>query len=359
MYAVNTVPTAVAQLTGERLQATRLRTIALESWEKLIPAAESNQAFLESLLLGALGGRADQRHPFGVLAAAPASGQLELYLEDDSCAELLLELLPYRDRRRTWRSVRGLGVHPERRSLHFTLPPYRSHAYASPVQRSLVIVRALRENRLSLLLERDRQRLENAGCQPQGTGKPSRLSPATRTAVSQCARTARRCMPVGQFPIAPTRVWDALSGHVGVTASPSLTDHGLDWIIERTVAADAPFHDDRLLAVFTDRVAGPGLHLLSHECSAAVCTAQWVSDKLLRRPVIGGRHLVVEADRLRSLGSEGHQEQAPWCQDTHLLGEQRGQFSTWGMDHRVVGQQSAKRAVLDRQGVCPSPQRQS
>lgn len=40
--------------------------------------------------------------------------------------------------------------------------------------------------------------------------------------------------------------------------------------------------------------------------------------KLLRQPAIGGRHLVVEADRLRSLGSEGHQEQAPWCQDTHL-----------------------------------------
>ena len=34
----------------------------------------------------------------------------------------------------------------------------------------------------------------------------------------------------------------------------------------------------------------------------------------------------------------------------HLLGEQRRQFPRWGMDHRVVGQHSAERAVLDRQG---------
>src|SRR3954447_8866202 len=65
--------------------------------------------------------------------------------------------------------------------------------------------------------------------------------------------------------------------------------------------------------------------------------------KLLRRPAIGGRYLVVEADRLRPLGpEEGHQEQAPWCQDTHLLSEQRGQFFRWCMDDRVVGQHSTE-----------------
>lgn len=75
------------------------------------------------------------------------------------------------------------------------------------------------------------------------------------------------------------------------------------------------------------------------------------SANLSAKPAIGGRHLVIEADWFRPLGpEEGHQEQAPWCQDTHLLGEQRGQFSRWGMDHRVVGQHSAERAVLDRQG---------
>lgn len=45
----------------------------------------------------------------------------------------------------------------------------------------------------------------------------------------------------------------------------------------------------------------------------------------VRRPAIGGRHLVVEADRLGPVGREERgQEQAPWCQDTRLLGEQRG-----------------------------------
>jgi hypothetical protein len=72
------------------------------------------------------------------------------------------------------------------------------------------------------------------------------------------------------------RVWDTLAGHVEAAAAPSLADHGLDWIIERTVAAGVPFHDDRLLPGFTVRVAEPGLHLLSHECSAEIYTAQWV-----------------------------------------------------------------------------------
>ncbi|MGW1785781.1 hypothetical protein ACWCQQ_42895 [Streptomyces sp. NPDC002143] len=64
MYAVNIIPSAVAQVTGEQLQAARLRMIAAESWARLVPAAGSKQALLESLFLGALGVRADRRHPF-------------------------------------------------------------------------------------------------------------------------------------------------------------------------------------------------------------------------------------------------------------------------------------------------------
>lgn len=71
----------------------------------------------------------------------------------------------------------------------------------------------------------------------------------------------------------------------------------------------------------------------------------------VHRPAPGGRHLVVEADRIRSVGPEkGDQEQAPWYQDTRLLGEQCGHFPRWGVDHRVVGQHAAESAVLGRQG---------
>ncbi len=276
MYAVNIIPSAVAQVTGEQLQAARLRMIASESWARLVPAAGSKQALFESLFQGALGVRAGRRHPFGILAAVPAAGRLELYLEDDSCAEPQLELLPYRDRRGTWRGVRGLSVRPERRSLHFTLPAYRSHVYASPVQRPVVVVHAQRESRLSVLLDRHRQRLENAGGRPQWESDqavPRRREPLSRNVPEQHAAACQLASALLRRP----RVWDALAGHVGVTAAPALADHGLDWIIERTVGVGGSLHDERLIEVLTERVAGPGLHLLSHECSEAVGTAQWVS----------------------------------------------------------------------------------
>ncbi|MFJ3826260.1 hypothetical protein [Streptomyces nodosus] len=280
MYAGNTVPTAVAQLTGEQLQSARLRTATLNNWETLVPAAESQQALLESLLLGALGASADRKYPFGVHSAVPTAEQLELYLEDDSCAELLLELLPYRNRRGTWRGVRRLGVHTERGALHFTLPPYRSHRYGSATQRPLVIVHAQRETGLSLLLDRHRQRLEKAGGHPQWDREAlqsvhNRREPLSRNVLEQHAAACQLASALLRRP----RMWDALSGHMGVTASPTLADHGLDWTVERTVAAGTHLHDDRLPSVLTDRIVGPGLRLLRHTCSAEVCTGQWVSAK--------------------------------------------------------------------------------
>lgn len=48
----------------------------------------------------------------------------------------------------------------------------------------------------------------------------------------------------------------------------------------------------------------------------------------IRRPAVGRRHLVVEADRFLFVGpEEGDQEQAIRRQDTCLLGEQLRQFS--------------------------------
>lgn len=47
----------------------------------------------------------------------------------------------------------------------------------------------------------------------------------------------------------------------------------------------------------------------------------------VHRPAVGGRHLVVESDRLGSVGpEEGDQEQAARRQDAYLLGEQLRQF---------------------------------
>ncbi|KOT97325.1 hypothetical protein ADK87_19515 [Streptomyces sp. NRRL F-4711] len=192
MYAVNTALTAVAQLTGEQLQSARLRTVTLDSWETLVPAAESQQALFESLLLGALGASADRKYPFGMLTAVPISEQLDLYLEADSCAELLLELLPYRNRRGTWRGVRRLGVYTKRGGLHFTLPPYRSHLYGSATQRPLVIVYAQRETGLSLLLERHRQRLEKAGGRPQWNRGAVTIRPDTDGCPTQSADSRKR-----------------------------------------------------------------------------------------------------------------------------------------------------------------------
>ncbi|GAB2822792.1 hypothetical protein GCM10022221_21000 [Actinocorallia aurea] len=71
-------------------------------------------------------------------------------------------------------------------------------------------------------------------------------------------------------------------------------------------------------------------------------------------PAVGGCHLVVEADGFGGVRSEERdQEQAARSQDTGLLIEQRGQFRRRGVDHRVVGQQTAERAVPDRKGFHP------
>ncbi|WP_370192244.1 hypothetical protein [Streptacidiphilus sp. MAP5-52] len=72
-------------------------------------------------------------------------------------------------------------------------------------------------------------------------------------------------------------LFTALEGHQRLAACTEFTAHGLDWVIERTVARGTPVHDPRMLQLLQDRVAGLGLHLLDHTCGSDRCTVRCVT----------------------------------------------------------------------------------
>lgn len=278
MYDVTTIATAVGQFTGEALEQARRRVAELDTWGVLIPSASAEQALLESLFLGALGAAADRSRPCGVHEAIPASGQLTLRVESDACVQRLLEMLPFRDKRGVWRGVRDLRVQSVGNGLRFTLELYREETWRKEEPNPLVVVRGPHEAQLAELLHRHRAKLEEAGCRPQWEPKAARPTrrrrePLTRNVLEQHKAACQLASALLRRP----RLWDALAGHVAVQFSNTLTDHGLDWSIERTVSPGTSVHDDRLEGALTDRVVGPGLRLLNHECTPDECVLRFVA----------------------------------------------------------------------------------
>ena len=73
------------------------------------------------------------------------------------------------------------------------------------------------------------------------------------------------------------RLWDRLAGYAHVHMSRERVDYGVDWIVDRAVAADP--HDQRLLDAWTDDVVGGGLGIVAHVCDPERCVLTLASSR--------------------------------------------------------------------------------
>ncbi|MFE4606734.1 hypothetical protein ACFRK5_00025 [Streptomyces niveus] len=273
MYRIDQLSNAVGQLTGESLEGARQRLGGLQRFDQLIPTASADQALLESVLASALGTADGQTRPFGVREAKPVGENLVLRLERTEDVQALLDLLPYRTQRGSWRGVRGLFVQVADSRLQFG---FRTWLYERN-WRSLVPtvwVAGPHEDDLAALLAAHEQRLaesrHTAQWDPQCPEPgPKRQPPITRSLVRRLSAS----YAMGSALLRRPRLWDSLAGCAGVRVETEMSDYGLDWIVERLVSY-GHFDDNRLIEVLTDQVVGCSLRLLSHDCGTQECSVR-------------------------------------------------------------------------------------
>lgn len=271
MYDLDQLSNAVAQITGEALEGARARLSTLDRFDLLIPAASRDQALMESALATALGAVKGQSRPLGVREAKPVAEGLILRLERSEDVQSLFGLLPYRAKKGTWHGVRGMQVQPDRAQLRFGLrswlcePRWRSPEPA-------VWVAGPHGEDLADLLATYQERTLAAGhtvqwdpqCPEDG---PKRKEPVTRSLLRQLAVSSA----MGSALLRRPRLWDSLAGFAGMRVATRMSDHGLDWIVERHISG-SDFDEDRLVAILADRIVGLGLNVLDHTCSTDTCT---------------------------------------------------------------------------------------
>jgi hypothetical protein len=282
MYSVEQISNAAAQLTGEHLEGARLRLGALPRFDQLIPAASSDQALLESVLVSALGAADGQARPFGVREAKPVEDGLVLRVERAEDVHALFGLLPYRAKKGPWRGVRGLFVHMDGARLRFGFRTWlyeRSWRLAEPA----VWVAGPHGEDLAALLAAHEDQVSAAGHDVRWDPRrpepgPKRQEPVTRSLVRRLSAS----YAMGSALLRRPRLWDSLAGYAGVRVDTRMTDYGLDWIVERQVTG-GEFDDARLIEVLTDHVVGCGLRVLDHGCGTEDCTV-----RLAPRPGVWG-----------------------------------------------------------------------
>ncbi|WP_330461078.1 hypothetical protein OIB37_31935 [Streptomyces sp. NBC_00820] len=99
-----------------------------------------------------------------------------------------------------------------------------------------------------------------------------RRPPLSRDVIAQHRASAQLASALLRRP----RMWTALVGHDGLTVSNAVSEHGLDWTLERTVAGGAELHDERLAELLQDAITGPDLQILDHVCESKICTLRFV-----------------------------------------------------------------------------------
>ncbi|MFJ2215352.1 hypothetical protein ACIQVO_30125 [Streptomyces sp. NPDC101062] len=188
MYSIDQLSNAVSQLTGEPLEGARQRLGGLQRFDQLIPSASADQALLESVLLSALGTADGQTRPFGVREAKPVGENLVLRLERTEDVQALLELLPYRTQKGSWRGVRGLCVQAVGSRLQFGFRTwlYERH-WRSPVP-TVWIAGPHRED-LAALLAAHEQRLAESRHTAQWDTKSPEPGPKRQPPVSRSGRS--------------------------------------------------------------------------------------------------------------------------------------------------------------------------
>ncbi|MFI9332399.1 hypothetical protein ACIGZJ_33315 [Kitasatospora sp. NPDC052868] len=277
--------TARGEITGESLTRSRAAVGRMEKFNRLIEEAPGVQALLESVVLEGIG-FANHRGgaPFGVRAAIGEHGRLELRVEDESVIEGVLVQLPHADRRGVVRGLRGLLAQHVDRGVELTIPAARDRWRQEGD--AVVVLRGSDGVHPPAVLERHEAQCVEARVKPLwtpealadfGPVKPERRKTSTTpTFFQRHSASGRLASRVLRRP----RIWDRLAGHLHVSVTCSLAEHGQDWTVSRTVSRKVPLHDDRLLEILQDQVVGPGLRLSDHACDQSLCVMRLVTDRL-------------------------------------------------------------------------------
>ncbi|WP_019546648.1 hypothetical protein [Streptomyces sulphureus] len=305
MYSLDQISNATAQLTGESLEGARLRLGTLTRFDRLVPEASADQGLLESVLATALGSVDGQSRPFGVREARPLDSGLLLRLEREEEVQGLFGLLPYRAKRGAWRGVRGLFVETVGAQLRFRFRPWLYKRYprlAAPE----VLVAGPHGADLPALLAAHAAQIVEAGHKVQWNPQRSEPGPKRQEPVERSlVRRLGASYALGSALLRRPRLWDSLDGFAGVQMRTEMADHGLDWVVERSVA-EAQFDDDRLIGVLTDGVVGCRLRVLDHACGAGECTV-----RLAPRPGMWGWRGVLTVHSRRVPAAQSHERPRP------------------------------------------------
>lgn len=275
---LNVVATAVADLTGEGFSSARDRLADRRTWTGLVASASGDQALLEALIFGGLAVFPAQTHPFGVMEAFQAEAALlHLKLESAGAVEALLDLLPYADRRGTRRGVPGLQTLAAGNQLEVTASFGEKFGIRWDSKDPKVRIHAPGSTPLSVVLQDHYDRLVRERCVPHWVPgeqpKPFlRRPPLARDTISQHRASAGMASALLRRP----RMWTALAGHQRLAVSSTFAEHGLDWMIARTVARGTALHDKRLIELLQDNITGPDMELLDHVCEEACCTVRLI-----------------------------------------------------------------------------------
>ena len=305
MYDRNQLASARAQFTGEALRGARQRLDSLGRYATLIPVASRDQAELEAALLDGLGRLSDAAKPLGIREAIPDADELELRLESAAAVRGLFALLPYRSKKGPWVGVRQLTVRPDGQYLRFELRTCRERYPNERPAHPHVRVHGPHGEDLRTVLACHREEITQAGgiphWDPAGAG-PSlkRREPLERDVLRQLAPATGLASLMLRRP----RLWDRLAGYAHVHMSRERVDYGVDWIVDRAVAADP--HDQRLLDAWTDDVVGGGLGIVAHVCDPERCVLTLASSRSRGRSgatlTITSRRVPDAADATRHTG---------------------------------------------------------
>ncbi|MFB7273545.1 hypothetical protein [Streptomyces sp. NPDC056244] len=275
---LNLVATAVTDLTGEGFRSARTRLAGLRTWTDLLASANEDQALLEALILGGLASSRSEQHPFGVVEAFRAEGALlHLRLESVEAVEALLDLLPYAEKRGTRRGVSGMRAYTVGNRLELAASFGDKIGIRWNIADPKVCIHVRRDESLATALQARYDRVVRQGCTPHWVPGESpaplrRRLPFARDVIFQHRASARLASALLRRP----RMWSALVGHEGLVASSTLSEHGLDWTIVRTVARGTALHDERLIQLLQDKITGPDLELLDHVCQEKTCVIRLI-----------------------------------------------------------------------------------
>ncbi|MGP3777162.1 hypothetical protein ACTWJ8_40640 (plasmid) [Streptomyces sp. SDT5-1] len=336
MFNRDQIADARAQITGESLLGVRQRLAERDRFAELLPEASREQAELEAVLLDALGQLPDASRPLGIREAIPGADSLELRLESMDAVRALLRLLPWRNGKQPWQGVRQLTGVPDGRSLRFQLRTRRERRYPNEQPGDPhVRVWGPHGADIAALLAAHAEHVTAEGGTPfwdPEVSEPAltRREPLDRDVLRQLAPGTGLASLLLRRP----RLWDSLLGYTGVQVKREQTDYGLDWTVERPVTTDP--HDQRLLAAWSDEVAGAGVGLLDHFCDQDHCRIQMSNPRQSGQP---GATLTIHSRRLQA--PAGHTPHA--ARPLGMLGEDFG--------HSRPARTSHTRAQAGRDGM--------